>query len=77
MSDVVVYWNVLPDLAAVGRLRRHQQHAGGQVMVLVLECLFWFAVFYIALMIVCVRADARFSMRERRRRVMASKAKWG
>ena len=29
-------------------------------MILVLECLFWFAVFYIALMIVCVRADARF-----------------
>jgi hypothetical protein len=46
-------------------------------MILVLECLFWFAVFYIVLMIVCVRADARFSMRERRRRVIAERAKWG
>jgi hypothetical protein len=46
-------------------------------MVLVLECLFWFAVFYIALMIMCFRADARFSRREQRRRVMASKAERG
>lgn len=46
-------------------------------MVLVLECLFWFAVFYIALMIMCFKADARFSRRERRRRVMADRAKWG